>query len=203
MHRTTNRKKVNGHAGRSAATLACPEERRGCAQLSAEPLDHDLGKAGSDDASVLSVANAACSTTAGADRQACADLAKSAAQARSGGAAGPAAAAPASTHVVPPESATKGVDHLPAEPEPQNRFAAVPPGRKRLPVDGEAFVNAVHRQVDLIELEVTLLRDSDQKIVQRELAALRELRYGKRAPENEDEPIQIIHDGPRPERDPQ
>ena len=186
MHRTTNRKKVNGHAGSSAATL-------GCAQLSAEPLDHVLGKAGSDDASVLSVANAACSTTAGADRQACADLAGPAAEARSGRAAGPAGAAAASTHAVPPKSAAKPDDQLQAEREPQNRFAAIPPGRKRLPVDGEAFVNAVHRQIDLVELEVTLLRHEDEKIVQRELAYLRELRYGKRAPSEEDATQVVVH----------
>lgn len=49
-------------------------------------------------------------------------------------------------------------------------------------MNGEAFVNAVHRQVDLVQLEVTLLRDDDVRVVQRELAYLRELRYGKRAP---------------------
>jgi hypothetical protein len=37
--------------------------------------------------------------------------------------------------------------------------------------------------------------------VQRELAYLRELRYGKRAPSADDEPMPIIFDAPRPERD--
>jgi len=39
--------------------------------------------------------------------------------------------------------------------------------------------------------------------VQRELAYLRELRYGKRAPCSDDEPAQIIFDMPGPERDKQ
>jgi hypothetical protein len=84
----------------------------------------------------------------------------------------------------------------------KNRFAAVPPGRKPLPVNGEAFVKAVHRRVDLIELEVMLLTDQDEKIVQRELAYLRELRYGKRAPVTEEETTHtVIFDAPRPKRD--
>jgi hypothetical protein len=70
-----------------------------------------------------------------------------------------------------------------------------------LPIDGEAFVDAVHRRVDLVRLEVKLLRSRDTKIVQRELAYLRELRYGKRAPSADDEPAQIIFDMPGPERD--
>jgi len=67
-----------------------------------------------------------------------------------------------------------------------------------LPIDGEAFVDAVHAQVtwfaggEAAEVE-------DQKIVQREVAYLRELRYGKRAPAADDEPPQIIVDMPGPE----
>ncbi len=75
------------------------------------------------------------------------------------------------------------------------------PGLEPLPIDGEAFVDAVHTQVDLVQLEVDLLSSTDDKIVQRELAYLRELRYGKRAPSGNDEPAQIIFDMPGPERD--
>jgi hypothetical protein len=62
-------------------------------------------------------------------------------------------------------------------------------------------VDAVHARVDLVQLEVDLLRSRDDKIAQRELAYLRELRYGKRAPIADDEPLPIIFDAPRPERD--
>jgi hypothetical protein len=75
------------------------------------------------------------------------------------------------------------------------------PGLEPLPIDGEAFVDAVHSRVDLVRLEVKLLKSRDVKVVQRELAYLRELRYGKRAPCADDEPMPIIFDAPRPERD--
>jgi hypothetical protein len=58
----------------------------------------------------------------------------------------------------------------------------------------------VHAKVDLVELEVKLLKSKDEKIRQRELAYLRELRYGKRASVEDSEP-QIILDMQRPERD--
>ena len=82
-----------------------------------------------------------------------------------------------------------------------NATREIVPGLEPLPVDGEAFVDAVHAQVDLVQLEVDLLSSTDDKIVQRELAYLRELRYGKRAPSANDEPAQIIFDMPGPERD--
>jgi hypothetical protein len=76
------------------------------------------------------------------------------------------------------------------------------PGLEPLPIDGEAFVDAVHAKVDLVRLEVDLLSLQDDKIVQRELAYLRELRYGKRAPSSEDDgSAGTIFDAPRPERD--
>jgi hypothetical protein len=61
-------------------------------------------------------------------------------------------------------------------------------------------VDAVHAQVNLVLLEVDLLSSKDDKITQRELAYLRDLRYGKRAPVADDEP-QIILDMQRPERE--
>ena len=81
------------------------------------------------------------------------------------------------------------------------RLRKVPPGREPLPVDGEAFVDAVHAKVDLVRLEVELLNSEDEKIRQRELAYLRELRYGKCAEPADGEPTQIIFDMPGPERD--
>ena len=61
-------------------------------------------------------------------------------------------------------------------------------------------MDAVHKQVDLVRLEVDLLSSLDDKIVQRELAYLRELRYGKHAPASDDGP-QIILDMQQPERE--
>ena len=71
----------------------------------------------------------------------------------------------------------------------------IPPGAEPLPADGASFVEAVHEKVDLIELEVSLLKSEDEKIRQRELAYLRELIYGKTAAfSTDDETPQIIFD---------
>lgn len=176
------RQRVNGRAGAKGTAPATAHQ------------NHELGKAGSDDASELSDASAACSsTTAGTDRLATADLAESAAEKRFR-AGGTASGASDANTVGAAARKTK------EKSEPENPFADVPPGRRPLPINGEAFVKAVHRQVDLVQLEVLLLRNDDIKIVQRELAYLRELRYGKRAPAGEDEPAAIIFDAPRPER---
>jgi hypothetical protein len=151
-----------------------------------------MGRAASDDASELSVANAAASSAAArADREACAEVAL----AQGEGKQSPSAGTASQSHLK--KSAKEG------QPESGAARASrkIPPGLEPLPVDGEAFVDAVHAQVDLVRLEVKLLRSKDQKIVQREVAYLRELRYGKRAPAADDEPPQIIVDMPGPEGD--
>jgi hypothetical protein len=66
------------------------------------------------------------------------------------------------------------------------------PGAEPLPADGASFVEAVHEKVDLIELEVSLLKSEDEKIRQRELAYLRELKYGKIAAFSTDDEIRPI-----------
>ena len=215
-------KRGGKHAGANGAAVGAGADGKHARhavtpQAAGSEAHHELGKAGSDDASEFSVANAAsCSSTAGTDRQACAAPAEPAlegrpcaARAASGtettGADGSTGVAASSSRQGlcaddgETSSALNGETSSPLQPlteaaqrkraanstpaaNTENRFAAVPPGRKRLPVNGEAFVNAVHRQVDLVQLEVTLLRDDDVRIVQRELAYLRELRYGKRAP---------------------
>src|SRR5216684_4600684 len=144
-----------------------------------------MGRAASVDASELSVANAAASSAAArADREACADVAQAQGKGKRLRAAGAASRRNG--------KAPKTADQVRRE---------VPPASEPLPIDGEAFVDAVHHRVDLVRLEVKLLHSRDAKIVQRELAYLRELRYGKRAPSSDDEPAQIIFDMPGPERD--
>ena len=148
-----------------------------------------LDRAASDDASELSVANTAASPAAvGADREACAEVA----QAEDTGKR-PRGAAPR-----PPKSGGK---KTPGEKKQAGTQRETVPGLDPLPVDGEAFVDAVQAQVDLVQLEVDLLRSKDDKITQRELACLRELRYGKRAPNADEESTEIIFDMPGPERD--
>jgi hypothetical protein len=79
-------------------------------------------------------------------------------------------------------------------------FSNTPPGTEPLPLDGATFVEAVHERVDLIALEEQLLRSADEKIVQRELAYLRELRYGKTASfaADDDLPPRVVFDPPDP-----
>ena len=183
-------KRVNGHSGANGSARSCAA------------ANHELGKAGSDDAGVFSVANApSFGSPAGADRDATADLAESAVQGRLRG-DGAASGSDVDAVDARIEARPAASDARPSAKRKENRFAAIPPGQKALPANGEAFVKAVHRQVDLVQLEVALLRDEDAKIVQRELAYLRELRYGKRAPAQEDETPEIIFDAPRPERKP-
>jgi hypothetical protein len=155
-------------------------------------LSSGLGRAASVDASDLSVANAtASSAAAGAEREACADVAAPQGEGRRHQSAG----AASRLH-------KDGKNEKDKEASQARHRRKVVPGREPLPIDGEAFVDAVHAQVDLVQLEVDLLRSKDDKIAQRELAYLRELRYGKRAPvADDDAPPTIIFDAPRPERD--
>src|SRR6202040_282309 len=149
-----------------------------------------MGRAASDDASEFSVANATASTAAaGAEREACADVAPAEGEGKR----------PPTARAASRSRNSRGNKN---DKEASNAIARreVVPGLEPLPVDGEAFVDAVHAQVDLVQLEVDLLSSDDDKIVQRELAYLRGLRYGKRAAIEDSEP-QIILDMQRPERD--
>src|SRR4029077_3279254 len=121
--RMNSRNKPNGHGallanGASSATISST----------------GMGRAASDDASDLSVANAtASSAAAGAERDAYADV------------------------------APKRGDEAPKEASAAKPLRTIRPGREPLPVDGEAFVDAVHAKVDLVQLEVQLLRSKDAK----------------------------------------
>jgi len=154
------------------------------------------GRAASVDASDLSVANAtASSATAGAEREAYADVAQV-----EGEGERPQTVLAASQS---PRRSGRAARHGAGDVDitAPKRLRKVPPGREPLPVDGEAFVDAVHAKVDLVRLEVELLNSEDEKIRQRELAYLRELRYGKHGPAGDDGP-QIILDMQQPEREP-
>jgi len=148
-----------------------------------------MGQAASVDASELPVANAtACSAVASAGREACADVAQAQGEGKRSSAAGAASQSHQDGNTETSKPKGKGSRKL-------------LPGLEPLPIDGEAFVDAVHSRVDLVRLEVKLLKSRDIKVVQRELAYLRELRYGKRAAPAGDEVPQIIVDMPGPGED--
>ena len=186
MTNRKNQRKVNGHAGPHDRTNVNGDGRRvnGHALDSAKTdgLSMHKERAASDDAGGLLVAGATSSVAAGANLDACADAAPAEVLA-----SGPRA------NGAPPRPPRKHSGDLDETPP-------IPPGTERLPIDGPEFVEAVHEQMDLIALQVKLLRSGDEKIVQRELAYLRDLRYGKTvAASVEDESTQIIYDVPLPD----
>jgi hypothetical protein len=155
-----------------------------------------MGRAASVDASELSVANASASSAAArADREACAEVA----QAQGEGKQSPVAGTASRSHHK--KRGKKKGKKASKKASLANATREIVPGLEPLTIDGEAFVDAVHAQVDLVQLEVDLLSSDDDKIVQRELAYLRELRYGKRAAPAGDDVPQIIVDMPGPGED--
>ena len=182
--------KPNGHG----ALLA-----RGSGPNGGTILSSGMGRAASVDASELSVANAkASSAAAGAEREACAEVAPTHGKGKRSRSARAASQSRPKNVRNEIDKNKNGVNDKEAGKAAGRR--AVVPGLEPLPIDGEAFVDAVHKQVNLVQLEVDLLRSKDDKIMQRELAYLRELRYGKHAAVADDEP-QIILDMQRPERE--
>ena len=83
---------------------------------------------------------------------------------------------------------------------PRNIFA-----EDYLPADGPGFVEAVHRQVDLVSISEKLLRSEDEKLRQKVLEQLLEMAYGKEARAEallyaqENEPL-LSSNVPRPNR---
>jgi hypothetical protein len=140
--------------------------------------------AASDDAGGPLVAETAASAAACANRDAYAEMAQAE---REGKRLPPSGAASR-----PPNSNGKASRKSKDAPE-------IPPGLDPLPADGASFVEAVHERVDLIELEVSLLKSEDEKIRQRELAYLRELKYGKIAAFSTDDDIRPIVFGESPD----
>jgi hypothetical protein len=133
-------------------------------------------RAASDDASGASVASAAISAfAAGTGREAYAD------------------AAPPRPNGELRESVGKNSGN----PEDSKN---IPPGEGPLPATTDEFVDEIHSRIDLFEVWLGLLRSTDEKVKQRAIERLTELRY-KGAAALAEEPQQIIFDLPRPKRD--
>jgi hypothetical protein len=168
--REKNKRKTNGHAG--------PQDRaNGHAPASTErggiPVPGD--RAASDDASGASVASAAIFAAAGTVREACAD------------------AAPPHPNGAAPGGAGKNSDGT-------GETKQVPPGDGPLPATADEFVDEIHSRIDLFEVWQDLLESKDDKIKQRAVERLTDLRY-KTGSSQAEEPQQIIFDLPRPKRD--
>lgn len=155
------------------------------------------GSAASVDASRASAASAAASAAAGADREAYAEAAhapngrKRPRQAK----AEPQPRVPGDAH--PRKAAGDKADSDDAQ---ERRPTRPGPGEYPLPDDIADFVDEIHSRIDLFEILSDLLGSKDEKVKQRALEKLLEMKYGRSA-ESSEEPVQIIMNAPRPQRD--
>ena len=188
--------KANGHAEISGRTNGKGDRPaangHGPNADEQKEIPMNLNRAAADDAGGLLVASAT-SVVAGANPNAYAAVAPAEAH---GSRPCKSGAAPRSQGKGSKSSDKKKKDEALEKP----KRPEIPGGTEPLPIDGPEFVEAVHERLDLIALQVMLLRSEDEKIVQRELAYLRELRYGKTvAPSVDDGPVQVIYDVGRPD----
>lgn len=176
-----------------ASYAPAPARQRGGVPVSACPCPagrhHD--RAASDDASGTSVACAPASAVAGLHSQASTDREAYA------------AAAPPLLQSLSHEAQEKGkpqsaASHAPLPTEAEGE--QIPGGELPLPSAPSDFVDEVHRDTNLFDVWRSLLQSKDEKVRQRAVEKLTEMRY-KGAAALADEPQRIIIDMPGPTRD--
>ncbi len=169
MTHKKNQRKTNGQAGpHSRANGHVPAST----ERGGVPVQGD--QAASVDAGRASVAGAAGSTTApGADCEAYAEVAPP-----------------------PPNGHLHDVTNEPSEHGDQAE--PIPGGKSPLPADAGEFVEEIHRRADLFIVWQELLNSKDDKIKQRAVERLTDLRY-KSAAGLTEEPQRIVIDMPRPD----
>ena len=194
-------RKANGHANGSAnhaaeADKPAPETRRHGSRVNGhgQAFSSDRLEAGSNDASGPTVAIAPASAGAGTDRDACAALAHSPnGKKRHSSCASRNEEAPrVPSEVVTGEVAPSGLANdrkVAVESGARERS----PGEGPLPEDPSAFVEEIHSRIDLFEIWQELLKSKDEKIKQRAVEKLTEMRY-KGAQLLAEEPQQIVID---------
>jgi hypothetical protein len=152
--------------------------RGDASRLQATPTPANVrDDAASDDASGTAVALAAPSDATGTVREACAEVAR--------------------------KRKNRKQPRIPSEKTLRKASEAgtpVSPAMEELPDHAGLFVDEVHRHADLVIVWTELLNSKDEKIRQRAVEKLTEMRYkGAAAPD--DAPRQIIIDMPEPNRD--
>lgn len=70
----------------------------------------------------------------------------------------------------------------------------IPPGSRPLPADGAGFVDTMHEHVDMYMACARLVKSGDQKIAQRMVERLLELKYGKGPAATAEEDPEIVID---------
>jgi hypothetical protein len=86
-----------------------------------------------------------------------------------------------------------------AKPRVPSEHEKVPPGMGAMPENRAAFAEAVFARVDLVGAWTRLVNCEDEKIVQRALEKLDEMKYEASA--SSDEPERFVSHVPRPQRD--
>ena len=190
MKRNHGHPRTNGHdrAASSGAALPAPDGQ---------------GSAASVDASGASAASAAASAAAGADREAYAEAARA-----PNGRARPRQARPGGQAKAEPRPRVSGdahsrdavADKADSGDAQEKRPSRPGPGESPLPDDIADFVDEIHSRIDVFEIVSDLLGSEDEKVKQRALEKLLEMKYGRSA-ETSEEPVQIIMNAPRPQRD--
>ncbi len=135
----------------------------------AEALPHGP-RAASDDARGIPNAAAAKSAAAGTDPDACAEV----------------AGTPKGEKPNPRGGGNKSGDSA--------RPIEIPPGTEPLPADGGGFVDAMHEHVDLYLACARLVKSTDEKIAQRAVERLLEMKYGKGPSAQPEESTEIVMD---------
>lgn len=169
MTRPKNRPKTNGHAGAQDlpnSPAPASTERGGV------PAHWD--RAASDGASGAPVASAATPAAAGLPRQASTDR---------------------EAHAEAAPSRTNGAMHKAdgTKQKDKGESRILPPGEGPLPDSPGEFVEEIHKRIDLFKVWQRLLKSKDDKIRQRAVERLTDLRY-KGAAALDEEPRQIVID---------
>ena len=164
------------------------------AEANASPLSLE---AGADDASGASVAMASASAGPGADRDACAALAE-----RSDRKKRHSSSTLLSGEEQPrvPSEVTLAAANDAATGKVAGESRKHSPGEEPLPADPADFVEEIHSRIDLFQIWGELLKSDDEKIKQRAVEKLTEMRY-KGAQSLAEEPQQVVFELTRTKRD--
>ncbi len=174
MRPRKDRHKVNGYAGphdraNGGGSGLAGVNGHGPASTERGGVPVQRDRAASDDASGATVARDAGSIiVSGTVRQACAEVA-------------------------PPSPNGNSLVAAAAPADRQGETEPIPGGEFSLPADPGEFIEEIHSRIDLFEVWLTLLRSKDEKIKQRAVEKLTEMRY-KGAAALADEPQQIVID---------
>lgn len=172
----TSAASVNGHGQASPSRTAQEKEA---------PLEK--GRAASDDARDFPTAAAASSAAAGKERDACAEVAQ----------------APEGEKKSRPNGRNRRADTgtsrvLSEDDKPKDKSEKdtvdIPPSSEPLPKDGAGFVDAMHEHVNIYLACARLVKSRDQKIAQRMVERLLEMKYGKAASVTGEEAPEIVID---------